>query len=817
MFISMRWKAIALTSLLLVGLSGYFIVASEQALKRLLESERQEIFLNYQNEIAGLLRQSYDHLLQLSDIIPILQLQNTDTGREVSDKSLKAIIDQHWSYIALNWGMESALLFDEKGLLQGKWGLGASPRSSDVVIQVLQTGAPFSRLTCFNVCQQVVTLPILAPDGQVMVLELSTSLADTLRAFQKITQADIGLLVPDVSIRDMRVVTSWSRTLAAMTNLERSMDMLQHAATQVSFDLLNQEPKVFQKNGHYHEVSLVSLVTESFGDAHFIIIEDVTDQHQHIIRAKEADIRTALTAILLSGFLVIFALWSPILRLRRHAEVLPILVAGDFTLLREKLGDKRSRRLFKDELDILDDAERDVADQLEEMQRQIEEDNVQLESLALYDPLTKLANRHLIFKEIQLAVKESALTEEYFSLLYLDLDNFKRVNDSLGHSTGDELLKVAARRLQASVRDGDIVARLGGDEFCILIKYMKFKEDSARVAKNILKVLGEPIHLGTTEFNISASIGIVTISEHGVTTEQLLQNADIAMYRAKAKGRSNFQYYTKSMSVAATERMALETELRKAIAEQQFELHYQPQINLETGKIVSAEALVRWIHPTRGLVSPDDFIPLLEETGLIIPLGEWIIHQAFKDAKRWNGLGDDSVNIAVNLSPRQFSDPELPRVIRDAMLSSHLQASQIEIEITESMVMNDIEKSNQLLKYLKVLGVTVAVDDFGTGHSSLGYLKKLDLDVLKVDRTFVQDLPDDENDKAIVAAIIAMAHELKLRVVAEGIESLEQEAFLKSHGCETGQGYLYSKPLPYEKFLGLLRRSDNIIPFQRSK
>ena len=814
MFISVRWKVIAMVSLLLIGLSSYFIANSERELKKLLDSERREVFLSYQNEIAGLLQQSRDHLLQLSDIIPILE---SHLDEDVV-MPLNGVIDQHWGYISLNWGMESALLFDDTGLLVGKWGDSGDTKKSEVVAQVLQSGEPLSRLICEDICGQVVTLPVISPSQQVMVLEFSTSLADTLRAFQQITQADIGLLVPGrTSDLDFRVIKAWSKRLAAMTHLDQSVVMLQKAAEQVSFSTLQTEPQVIQQEDAYYEVSLVELATESLGGAFFIIIEDMTRQHQQIMQAKDEAIRTALSAIILSGLVFILAFWNPVIRLRGHAEILPILAERDFKLLREKLASNKKWHLFKDELDVLDDAELRVADQLEEMQHQIEKDTRQLECLALYDSLTQLANRHHIFKEIQKTVKESLNTDKYFGLLYLDLDNFKRVNDSLGHSAGDELLIVVGKRLQASVRDRDVVARLGGDEFCVLVRGLKRRQDSGKIAKNILAVLSEPIKLGTAEFNVSASIGIVSIPEHGVNAEQLLQNADIAMYRAKAEGRSNYQFYDTHMSVAASERMAMETELRKAVAEQQFELHYQPQIDLNSGKVVSAEALVRWHHPERGLIPPDDFIPLLEETGLIIPLGEWIIKKACQAAKNWRGQDGELINIAINLSPRQFSDQALPGIIRDAMLASQLKPSQIEIEITESMVMSNIEESNQVLKFLKVLGVTVAVDDFGTGHSSLAYLKKLDIDVLKIDRTFVQDLPDDENDKAIVAAIIAMAHELKLTVVAEGIESLDQEAFLKQQGCEMGQGYLYSKPLPNNKFVELLKWPENIVPFKRSR
>lgn len=801
MFISVRWKVIGLVGLLLIGLSSYFITHSERELKNLLELQRRDVFLSYQDKIEGLLDQSYDHLLQLSDIIPVLESHSSGDGAQ----SLDIVINQHWEYISLNWGMQSARLFDSNGQLVSAWGDSHSLEKSAAVVQVLETGEPSSRMVCSNICRQLVTLPVISPDQQFVVLEITTTLADMLRSFQQITQADIGMLVPNHDkLNDLRTIRAWSKRLVAMTHLEKSMATLHKAAVQFPFESLQRQPQVVEQGSAYYEVSLVDLATRNLGEASFIIIEDMSRQHQQINEARQEAIQTALTAIILSGLLFIFAFWGTVSRLRGHAEILPVLADRDFKLIREKLENNQQWRLFRDELDVLDEAELRVADQLEEMQLQITRDTQQLESLALYDSLTQLANRHHIFKEIQSAIKECENTDLYFGLLYLDLDNFKRVNDSLGHTVGDELLKVAAKRLQAGVREHDVVARLGGDEFCVLVKHLKRREDSGRVAEKILAVLAEPLKLETAEFTISASIGIVTIPDHGMSTGQLLQNADIAMYRAKAKGRSNYQFYDSSMSVIASERMALETELRKAIAEHQFELHYQPQIELHSGKIVSAEALVRWQHPERGMIPPDDFIPLLEETGLIIPLGEWIIKEACMAAKKWIGADGKPINIAINLSPRQFVDPNLPTIIRDAVIESGLLSSQVEIEITESMVMSNIEESNKLLKYLQDLGVRVAVDDFGTGHSSLAYLKKLDIDVLKIDRTFVQDIPDDENDKAIVAAIIAMAHELKLGVVAEGIESLEQEAFLKQHGCELGQGYLYSKPLPYKKFVKFL-------------
>lgn len=809
MFISLRWKAIFLFSILLLGLSAYFTYVSDAELKRLLTSQRSQTLNNNNNEISGLLKQSYDHLLQLSDIIPLLRTTATINNTQPED-SLNTILASNWEYIQINWGLESATLFSQQGTLLKEWGTRQNSNTDATIKKVSETGIPSNQISCKQQCQQVVTIPIMSPDGSGLILEISTSLADTLRTFQRITRSDIGLLTNNNAGGGPTRLKLWSKTLGAMTNLNLMRDILKTASDQIDFEALKKSPQVIQYQQQHIEIGLIDIQPSEFSGAYFIIVEDVTKQYLQISNAKKENITSALGAVLLSSLLILATLWNPIIRLRRQSELLPLLVEGNFQYVRDKLNENNKRHWFHDEIDILDAAEIDVTNQLESMQDEILKNTNKLKNLAMYDSLTGLDNRYSILKYINNSLRDSRSTGKIFALLFLDLDNFKRINDSLGHKQGDELLKIVAKRLVACVRGSDTVARLGGDEFCILIRRLRTEQDSAIVASNILKILTNPIHLGNTEVIVSTSIGIVAAPRDGSSTEELLQNADIAMYRAKAQGRNKYQLFTQEMNIEVIEQMALETELRQAVSENQFVLYYQPQVDLSNNQIIGAEALVRWMHPTKGLIPPVRFIPLMEETGLIVPLGEWVIYEACLAAQQWITNGLKPITISINLSPRQFLDPNIVGIIEHTLTSTGLAPEYMELEITESMAMNDVKHSNQILKDLKSLGITVAVDDFGTGHSSLSYLKTLSLDVLKIDRSFIMDIPTDENDKEITAAIIAMAHKLKLRVVAEGIETPEQLLFLIENRCEIGQGYLFSKPLPEHEFIALLKTSLNI-------
>ena len=419
-----------------------------------------------------------------------------------------------------------------------------------------------------------------------------------------------------------------------------------------------------------------------------------------------------------------------------------------------------------------------------------------MEQMAFYDTLTRLANRRLFHDRLHQAIERSVRASGTSALLYLDLDNFKRVNDTLGHQVGDALLKEVAARLTKCVRKQDTVGRTGGDEFCVLLDDIESPKDAGKVAAKILNHLREPISISGHPLIVTSSIGITIVPTDGMDPNVLMRNADLAMYKAKERGRNNYQYYSEDLNVNAVKRLRTEFEIRQALEQEEFVLYYQPKISVATGEVVGVESLIRWNHPQRGFLGPDEFIGIAEDTGIIIDIGSWVIQAACRAGQQLRKHLGRPLQMAINISPRQFRDPNLVTTMRRSLRETGLDPANVEIEITETMLMQDIEVAHAAVERFAELGVKLAIDDFGTGYSSLNYLKKFPINTVKVDRSFVMDIPSNSDDMAITSAVIAMAHELKMEVVAEGVETHEQFDFLSSHKCEYAQGWLFSKPLP---------------------
>lgn len=424
--------------------------------------------------------------------------------------------------------------------------------------------------------------------------------------------------------------------------------------------------------------------------------------------------------------------------------------------------------------------------------------------LAQHDFLTGLPNRSLLNDRIEQAIKSAKRRGTRPALLFLDLDNLKHINDSLGHGTGDLLLQSVAERLTGRVRRSDTVSRQGGDEFVILLADSKNEKDAGLTAGRILEALTAPHSIESNEIHITASIGISIYPADGQDVETLFKCADTAMYAAKDKGRCNYQFFRSEMNDRAVERQRVESELRLALEGRQFILHYQPKINLRTGVITGVEVLLRWQHPAWGMVMPDKFIPIAEDCGLIVPIGRWVLHEACTQAKRWVDAGLPLSSVAVNISALELRQKGFLEGVRTILSDTCLDAHRLQLEITEGVLMHDAEASTVILQALKDMGVQLAVDDFGTGYSSLNYLTRLPLDILKIDRSFVHEIESSPHNGAIANAVIGMGNSLHLRVVAEGVETEGQLAFLMERHCEEGQGYLFSRPVTSEAFAGLL-------------
>ena len=453
-----------------------------------------------------------------------------------------------------------------------------------------------------------------------------------------------------------------------------------------------------------------------------------------------------------------------------------------------------------------------MADISLDLSRLVAQQNTQIERISRYDPLTGLPNRQLFQERLEQELAHARRDNRMVAVMFVDLDRFQQINDSFGHSLADQLLQSVAEQLRSRVRASDTVARMGGDEFAFVLPGIKDADAAGEIARGILGTLSrEPITVGESEIFVAASIGISVYPTDGLDPTALIKNADAALYHAKNDGRNNFQHYTAQMNAAARQRLTLETELRRALEREEFVLHYQPKVDLASGKIIGAEALLRWQSAERGLVAPGEFIPLLEETGLILPAGEWVLHAACEQARAWQRSGLVT-RIAVNLSALQFRQPDLAGTILDILGKNGLDpaSGSLELELTESLLMRDVGRAITTLERLREMGVHISIDDFGTGYSSLSYLKRFPINSLKIDQSFVRDISGDRDGGAIVGAIIALGHSLRLTVIAEGVETAEQLDYLRKAGCDEMQGYLFSRPIPAEEMTRLLQNDTRL-------
>ena len=462
---------------------------------------------------------------------------------------------------------------------------------------------------------------------------------------------------------------------------------------------------------------------------------------------------------------------------------------------------------YEQYLDVSDKSEIGrISHRFNEMIRFIREAKDKIQYQALHDPLTGLPNRAFLQERLMRKIEEARENDQQVAVMFLDLDRFKYINDTLGHTVGDRCLKEVALRIESCLLKRDLLARVGGDEFVVLLPGFTSFAEIEHIPPQILSVFEEPFVIDGLDLYMTTSIGIALYPDDGADLESLIKNADMAMYRAKEHGRNNYQLHTAAMNNAAAERMTIETNLRKALERGELQLYYQPKVDLQTHRVIGMEALIRWKHPEWGMVSPAKFIPVAEDTGLIVPIGDWVLRNACAQNKSWQNEGWPPLRVSVNLSALQFQRPHLAQQVAGVLAETGLEAEWLEIEITESLLMQNTEAIITTLEELKELGVHLSIDDFGTGYSSLSYLERFPIDSLKIDQSFVRPIQDEDSDALIAKAIISLGHSLNLEVIAEGVETVGQLEFLRSQNCDTVQGYLISEPIPPEEFVEVLRR-----------
>ncbi|MCV6620620.1 MAG: EAL domain-containing protein [Cellvibrionaceae bacterium] len=793
MFISLRWKATLAVSLLLAFLCGVFFYFIDQRASHVDANERAYMQRKHVDLLNGLLEQSEAHLAQVSSGIP-------EALKSSPDLSIQQVIDRYWLYLQADWNIEGISLYKNT---KSSHSWGDNPVLPAEILQSAMSGDySQSIISCSSHCTQSMLVPFIQPSGPILI-QINVQLNQLLNDFRKITKSDIGLIAQH-SKAAKKNIPIWGKSVLHLTNEQKNLSHIIRLSQLTPFSEVTGTSQKLTANSRTFEISIFKTPHFLNEKTNFVILTDITHRDLQIKAAEKHSLGQIIIPLLAGCVALFLTMILPLNRIIRQTKIMRTLIKGEYELASSLLKKQKPRRFFADEVDQLLEAEGELSNQLDQLQMQLQESTDELKNLAMFDNLTGLANRYCFLKEIKLRQRRYKRNQTGFALLFLDLDNFKRINDSLGHSAGDKLLGIVSNRLKSCVRAADVVGRLGGDEFCILIDTVKDPSETHSLASHILSTLIMPIHISGTEINISASIGIVVAPNDGITTEELLQNADLAMYQAKAMGRNKYCPFSKDLTLRAARQLSLENELRSALANREFVLYFQPQVHIHNSEICGMETLIRWNHPSKGMQYPDQFIDTLEETGLIVPVGEWILKESCRLVAGWLQAGLPPIKVAVNISARQFTDPGFLRSVEKTLAATGLPTEHLELEITESMVMGNMEESFELLQKLRDLGVTLSIDDFGTGYSSLSYLKSLPVDILKVDRSFVMDIPSSQSDMEITAAIIAMAHKLQLKVVAEGIENPEQHQFLNQNGCDYGQGYLFAKPLTQKELIELL-------------
>ena len=662
----------------------------------------------------------------------------------------------------------------------------------DNIAQVFKQQEPKHRIYCPQSCQLLLSLPLLNKNGDMVVVTMSTSLVDMLFALKTTLDRDVAV-IRIANPANNEINTANAKVISA-SNMTLTESLLTLGKSDSTLNTILEQGLHLEIDNNSYLLNLLELVIQEDQGFYLVLIDDVS-----AFKAKNDayQLRFILSLSLIFSLLAAFVYFisSPFTkRLLLLSNALPLLAQKKFDEFRQV--DLKRPRMFADELDILTHSSQELSFELEQLNLVVEQKTKELENIAMYDLLTGLPNRNMLNYQLRKSLGNIARHKSGVAVLFLDLDDFKKVNDSNGHNVGDKLLIQAAERVRVSVGDIDLATRFGGDEFVIVLSHLKNVEEAIEVAEKVLLQFKEPIKLGSNIFYVSTSIGIAYTESATERSDDLISHADIAMYEAKDNGGGQYHVYHPEMFQRVAHRVMLEGEVRQALAKQQFSLSLQPQICAKTKKLYGFEALLRWQHPERGMISPEDFIPILENSQHMIELGYWIIRRCFEIAVAIKKHGLDDVRIAINLSAGQFIDSNLPHFLKELLLEFSISAQTFELELTEQTLVKDMDHTIAMMQSLKRIGFSFAIDDFGTGYSSLAYLKKMPVDVIKIDKSFIFGMLENHSDFQIITSTIAMVKNLGLMVVAEGVETKAQLRSLTENDCDIIQGYYYSKPIP---------------------
>ena len=761
------------------------------------ESEAQVVMQQRESQISNQRRvQLFEDILhsRMITLIDIISRKNGAYSNNLDE--LHHTLDDLNEYLTLNFQVESLYLFDENGVV----GQPAYPVNTTIKRLVDSTRATFesrSLLVCESVCTHYISIPIMSPSDKVPVIVVSTSMRELLYLFSRATDV---YKVAVVQLDESQTGKLGLKVASQITAANRQFLSSLFDALPINWrvdDLVIKGVNV----GLDSQQLLVSLLPfdHASGDhPYLLIVQDVSAMMRQNEQYRYVVISSAVGLFLLFSSLLYLFLNQYRTRLLDISERLPMLAEHKFSEFYTVAAKRRKPPIFQltDELDVVEEAANDLARQMESFDGQMAINTAKLEKMAMFDVLTGLPNRNMLTFQIEKQLASSIRDDRLVALMFMDLDDFKKVNDSHGHDVGDKLLKAAAMRISRPIRESDIASRFGGDEFVILLSNIESKKHVDTVAQKIIDEFQAPIIVDDVTFYVSISIGIAITNHSRATPVELLRHADIAMYEAKAKKGAEFRVYDATMNLKVMQKVELESEAREALRGDQFSLALQPQIDMHSGKLMGFEALLRWYHPKKGPISPADFIPLLENTSFMLELDYWVITRSTNLINELKNSGYPDIKVAINLSAGQFLDPSLPEFLQHQIIKNDIAPDQVCLELTETVLVSDIKRAMGIMQTIRDMGCMLAIDDFGTGYSSLSYLKSLPADYIKIDRSFVANIASSADDRNIVHSTISMVRNMGMQVIAEGIESNEQYELLCHFDCHQGQGYLISRPIP---------------------
>jgi len=722
--------------------------------------------------------------LWIESFSDVVQLKTQDNF-----KQLTTAVAQQYDSLQINHNVEDLwLVANNRKLLFGSSDTNKVVRFS--VDKVIEQQAPYYQLYCQASCQQIIAVPLLNSSGELVVVVMTVSLVDVLYDIMQSLNSDIAIasFVNDKSAKLYQTVflsasnKPLMKTLFIDQKYEASIETIKNNGLQVDFE-----------NNSYL-INLMALAENPNRQFFLALVNDVTSIKEDYAQYRLQFLLSALLIFITLAFFVYFVASPFTNRILTLSNALPLLASKDFDKFRSiKL---MRRRMFADELDIVTNSATELSYELEQLNIEVEQKTKELENIAMYDLLTGLPNRNMLNYQLRKAIANMRKNRQGIAVLFLDLDDFKKVNDSHGHGEGDKLLIEAASRVRLSVKNLDVACRFGGDEFVVILSHLENEEEAKSVAQDILERFKDPIRISSSIFYVSTSIGIAFCEDETIKPDELVSYADIAMYEAKDNGGAQYHVYHSEMYQRVAHRVMLEGEVRQALEKNQFSISLQPQLVAKSKRLHGFEALLRWQHPERGSISPDDFIPILENSTHMVDLGYWVIRRCFEFCQAFKAKGLHDVVIAINLSAGQFVDCKLPNYLRALLAEFSLDAKNFELELTEQTLVKDIDRAIEMMMELKELGFSFAIDDFGTGYSSLAYLKKMPVDVIKIDKSFVFGMLENHADYQIIMSTIAMVKNLGLTVIAEGVETGAQLRSLTENDCDLIQGYYFAKPIP---------------------